>query len=255
MTNMEKEYFEDKFGGLHGKDTYTPIGRIAFVYLVNPNTYQGDGKANSTYSVSILISKEKDAQTDAVVEKIKKELKPLQDAWVLKEHKKTPKVPFDKFREAKLVGMAARPWIKDGDMKTYEGFAGHNYIQANNKVRDGKGGILFLDGRAPEEFEGGMICRLQLTPRVDSNGFSWKLKAIRLIQDDGFRFNIASGPPDLLSGLDDAVAAATASLSQDSKGPVMSEKQADDSLMAEYDKALAATSNPTPAAKHDLAVL
>lgn len=248
---MEKDYYEDKFGGLYAdEDMITPAGRIAFVFLSKPNVYKGDEDAKPRYGVSVLFSKELDDNNKAIIEKIKAGLKPLQEAWIVKEHKKTPKVPFDKFREAKLSAMV-HPFMKDGDMKSYEGFEGNYYIQANNPERDGRGGILFLDDRKPHEFQPGMICRLQVRARVATSGISWKLKAIKLVKDDGFRFQVVSGPKDMLSGVDEAVEAASATASE---AATFNDELPKGSLVADFDKAVAGSGNPAPTV-NDLAVL
>lgn len=231
---MEQKYYENKQGGLHGNDTYTPIGRIAFVNLVSPQIYKPDPTSAPRYGVTLLIPKDMDKQSLEIIEtRIKKEIGDIREAWLKKEFAKlSGKVKYEAFKTAKVAAMEGRPFLRDGDMQKYEGFADHYYIRANNPNREGTGGFLILDGRTPEEFEAGMLCRLQVSPMVDANGVSYKLKAIRLIKDDGVRFKSGAGAPDLLTNLDDHVA--DAKVSADENG----------SLMQEYDKAASQASTP-----------
>lgn len=235
---MENKYFVNALDGVHGNDVITPVGRAAFLYLTKrndkfPNPRTGKGK----YGITLLFKKDDEI--------IKTQLKAVQDMCVdmanffaQNQWKKTDKkIPFAKFKESVIAAFAGQPFLRDGDTTKYEGFSGHWYIVAKNDEISGAGGIVLQDNRHPEEFEAGMLVRAQVQPYLDKKGFSYKLRRLKLIKDDGFRFAAAAGP-DLLSSLDEGIEAISAYSKDEGK---------ESSLSEEYDKALEATSNPAQA--------
>lgn len=223
---MESRYFVNSEGGVHGnKDLVTPMGRAAFVYLARRNEkYINQKTGKGKFQVTILFEK----KNEAVIQ----QLKEIQDIgndmrefYATKEYEKSgKKLQYPDFRKRAFDKMIDQPIFRDGDMAKYDGFAGHWYIIAKNDENSGPNGIKFSDNRLPEEFEAGQLVRAQVRLYVDKQGFAYNLRRIKLVKDDGFRFQGASAP-DLLSGLDDAVEA-------------VKDSPADDSLERHYERAL-----------------
>jgi len=198
----ESKYYMNQFGGLHGSDTLTPVGRIAFVNLAKPNVKFDPPK----YGATLLFDKK-----DETVLKTLKSIQALcndmaEEFCKILFAREKPKMLYPKFKEAIIAGFAAQPIFRDGDMKEYDGFAGNWYIVAKNDKRPGmSGGIKILDDKMPEEFESGMLVRAQIQPYLDKKGFSYKMRGIRMLADDGIRFSVAPDGASLLAAMDDAV--------------------------------------------------
>ncbi len=112
-----------------------------------------------------------------------------------------------------------RGYFGDGDSpsttgKVYDGYAGTRVINARNGKPRGhnQGWRILNEGMEPEQFEAGMICRLTLQPFLNSDGYSYSLRAIKFIKDDGVRFGGAPDPASVMDHLDNAVAAVSANL-------------------------------------------
>lgn len=185
----------DNYIGIFGKDCVTPVGRIAFVdTLVTPQ-----GTPTPKFGVTLLASK-----TD---EKAKPELKAIQEMARL--------MALDLWgdRAQEMLKKIKRPFLNDGDEpsstgKVYEGFPGNWVINARNKFNhEHTKGFKILNNMLPEQFQAGMLCRLVVSPYLNSDGFSYSLRAIKFVSDDGVRFGGAPDPSSLLENLDDAVAA------------------------------------------------
>jgi len=75
-----------------------------------------------------------------------------------------------------------------------------------------RGWKILNPGLSPESFEGGMICRLTVQPYLNQDGFSYSLRAIKLVKDDGVRFGGAPDPSGVMDHLDEAVSAVNADM-------------------------------------------
>lgn len=180
------KFFINNYGGMHGEDQASPLGRIAFLYLDKPNTKFDPPK----YGLTHLYDKNN--------EEVKKTLKAIKNHCLEMAsefckylyEKDKPKVSLDEFSKSIIAGFAGQPIFRDGDLAKYEGFPGNYYIVAKN---DALKNITFIGDTANTEYEGGQICRIQIQPYLDKKGFSYKLRGIKLVKDDGVRFKKA--PP------------------------------------------------------------
>lgn len=190
MTEQNK-FFVNNFGGIHGDDVYTPIARAAFVYLDAPNTKFVPAK----YGLTLLIDKK---DTTAVAQL--KVIQTMCKAMALQYWKTEAKIPKD----------LDQPIFRDGDSEAYskyEGFAGHWVMVAKNAKRND---FIILDGVDAAAIEPGHLVRAQVQPYCDKDGFSYKLRGLKFIRDDGVRWSVAPAGDSLLKNLDDAVSAASA---------------------------------------------
>ena len=186
---MTNKYYHNAYGGLHGEDIPTPVGRAAFVYLDKPNTKFAPAK----YGLTILFDK-----------KDKKAIEQLRAIQAMCTEMAT------ELFKGKVPKNFEQPIFRDGDGESskYEGFPGNWYIVAKN---DKRSGFTILDDVLPEAIEAGMLVRAQVQPYVDPKGFSYKLRGLRLVKDDGVRFKVAPDGTALIKGLDEAVAAVSVS--------------------------------------------
>lgn len=188
------------YSGIFGKDIPTPVGRIAFVNLAQP---AGAGN-KAKYGLALLVSK-----TD---EKQKPELRAIQ------EMAKLLALDFWGDKAADMSKRITRPIFGNGDEpsstgKVYEGYPGHWVINAKNKKgAEHAQGFKVLGNMLVDQFQAGMLCRLVVSPYLNKDGFSYTLRAIKLVSDDGVRFGGAPDPSSLLDNLDDAVAAVNSSV-------------------------------------------
>lgn len=185
----------DGYSGIFGKDILTPVGRIAFVNLVTPT-----GKPTPKYGLSLLVDK-KD-------ETAKSELKAIQEMCKLMV------VDFWGDRAGEMIKKIKRPIFGDGDSpsstgKMYEGYAGNFVLNARNQhpPEHPRGFKIAGNNIMREQFQSGMLCRLNVSPYLNADGFSYTLRAIKLIKDDGVRFGGAPDPTGLLDAVDDAAGA------------------------------------------------
>jgi hypothetical protein len=188
MAKQDKEFYQDQYC-VYGKDIFTPVGRASFVYLAEPQAPFQAGQ-DPKYSISLLIPKDD--------ETAKAQLREIQTMC--------QKLAAQKF--GSKIPPFAQPIFRDGDDKEYQGYPGNWVIVARNKNKSGHSqGFKILGDVLPESIEAGMLVRLQVQPMVGQNGFSYKLRGIKLVKDDGVRFSAAPDGASLLEGLDDAVAA------------------------------------------------
>jgi hypothetical protein len=182
-TGVEYKFFTDAHGGIHGESIALPrTGRISFPCLVNP------GKVYNKYQVAFLYQK-----NDAVA---LPQLKNIQHMCLA--------MMTAKFgaKAAEAQKLFKRSIFRDGDSsigmskdgRIYDGYAGAYVINA--AVAPTKEGTNPIDFKkvdktpeAPSAFKGGMICDGVVQPFLNADGFSYKLKSIRLIKDDGTRWN------------------------------------------------------------------
>lgn len=190
----------DNFICIFGKDAVTPVGRIAFVDTL----VKASGKPTPKYGVAFLASK-----TD---EKAKPELKAIQEMGKLMA------VDLWGDKAGDMLKRIKRPLFGNGDEpsstgKIYEGYAGNWVINARNAHNhEHAKGFKILGNMLPEQFESGMLCRLVVVPCLSSDGFSYGLRAIKFVNDDGVRFGGAPDPTGLLSNLDEAVSAVNSNI-------------------------------------------
>lgn len=197
------------FSGIYGKDVASPLGRIAFVNLVRPAGRPGD---KPKYGVALLVPKAEGLH-DKTLEQQTAHLKEIQEMCKLMIQ------DLWGANAAENVKKIKRGIFGDGDSpsttgKVYEGYPGNRVINARSGMPLGhsQGWRILNEGMEVERFEGGMICRLTLQPYLNADGFSYSLRAIKLIKDDGVRFGGAPDPTGVIDHLDEAVAAASADM-------------------------------------------
>lgn len=189
--------FNRQWGGIYGTDLASPLGRIAFVSLDKPTGLNGQ---TPKYGLSLLVPKD-DADQKPFLVGIQTQCKlMISDLW------------GDKADE--MLKKTKRPFLRSGDEpsstgKVYEGYAGTWVIVARNGKPMGhnQGWRILNPDKTPDSFEGGMICRLTIQPYLGPDGFSYTLRAIKLVKDDGVRFGGAPDPTGVIDHLDEAVAA------------------------------------------------
>ncbi len=185
------------FSGIFGKDIPSPVGRIAFVNLVTPT-----GKPTPKYGLALLVDK-----TD---EKAKADLKAIQ------EMDKLMALDFWGEKAGDMLKKVKRTFFGNGDEpsstgKIYEGYEGMWVINARNaNSHENARGFKILGNMLPDQFQSGMLCRLVICPYLNPDGYSYTLRAIKLVKDDGVRFGGAPDPTSLIDNLDEAVAAVNA---------------------------------------------
>lgn len=187
------KYFENKFGGLHGEDTFTPWARAAFVNLVTPSAKFEPPK----YGLVLLVPKSVDGFPAECTDK-NAQLKVIQTMC--------------KEMAAQMFGddvpELEYPIFNDGDHKDYaeyDGYAGHWVISARNAEQP-----IMSAGQNVSGVIAGMWVRAQVQPYLNSKGFSYKLRGLKIVLDDGKRYGKAVSGTSLLDKLDDAVLSAGA---------------------------------------------
>jgi len=196
-----------KWGGIFGVDIATPLGRLAFVNLDKPTGQNGQ---TPKYGVAFLMPKGEGLHTKSYEEQ-KKHLVAMQ------EQAKLMIQDLWGARAAEMVKKMKRGIFVDGDVasstgKVYEGYPGNWVINPRNAEPNGhsRGWKILNDGMSPEMFESGMICRLTVQPYLGVDGFSYSLRAIKLVHDDGVKFGGAPDPSGVIDNLDEAIQAVNA---------------------------------------------
>lgn len=194
-TEKKDKFFKNGFGGIHGVDVASPLGRAAFLFLAKKNTKFKPEK----YGLALLIDKT-DKEQIAQLKVIQAQCKELVTAlWGDKAEENLKKIKY--------------PMFVNGDEKSnLQGYAGHWVINAKNEFGPGhaQGFKILNKDMEPDSFEAGMIIRCTLQPGVGPDGFFYKLRAIKKVKDDGVRF---AGGPDaasVIDHLDEAVQAVNA---------------------------------------------
>lgn len=199
----------DNYIGIYGKDLPSPLGMIAFAN----NLKTPSGKPTPKYGVALLVDKN-DAEQKPQIDAIKNMAKLMaMDLWGDKAGEMLKKIKY--------------PLLKDGNEpstttgKVYDGYPGNWVINAKNVHNHTHSqGFKIIGGMEPEQFESGMVCRLTICPYLNSDGFSFKLRAIKYVaaKDKGVRFGGAPDPTGVIDSLDDAVSAAASNASVDLTG-------------------------------------
>lgn len=188
----------DNYIGIYGKDIATPLGMIAFAN----GLATASGKPKPKFAIALLFGK-----TDESV---------LPEVTAIKNMAKLMAVDLWGDKAGDMLKRIQYPLFGDGDQpskttgKVYEGYEGNFVINAKNEFGAGHAkGFKILGGMEAEQFESGMVCRLTVCPYLNSDGFSYKLRAIKYVadKDKGIRFGGAPDPTGVIDNLDQAVAA------------------------------------------------
>ena len=181
---VKEKYYANKFNNVFGPMMGTPIGRIQFVALVNPQMKFQPPKFGATF----LFDK-KDPAAKAALNKMIAECSELK--------------AFAESKGIDTEGFTVPP-IQDGDdakVSKYQGYAGSYYISAKNPQR-----IEVVDSQSKPidaaMIMPGVLVRGVVTPIIYADGFSWRLHVVQLVKDDGVRFHAGADPKSLLSALD-----------------------------------------------------
>lgn len=200
-----------QWGGIFGTDIATALGRIAFISLDKPTGLNGQ---TPKYGLALLTPK-KEGLHDKTIEQQVTHLKAIQEMCKLMVQ------DLWGARAEEMLKKTKRGIFVDGDTasstgKVYEGYPGNWVINARNASPAGhsRGWKILNPGMAPESFESGMICRLTVQPYLGPDGFSYSLRAIKMVKDDGVRFGGAPDPTGVIDNLDAAVAAASANIGE-----------------------------------------
>lgn len=195
------------YSGIYGTDIASPLGRIAFVSLA---TAVGAPGQKPKFGLSLLVPK-KEGLGDKSFENQKEFLVGIQKQCLLMAQDLWGDKAQDNLKLIK------RQFLRNGDDessngKTYEGYPGNYVIIARNAMPLGhnRGWKILNPDKTVDSFESGMICRLTIQPYLNADGFSYALRAIKLIKDDGVRFGGAPDPSSTIDHLDEAVAAVSA---------------------------------------------
>lgn len=202
----DNRYYWSKFGSLHDNQEplVSPVGRAAFVYLTQPNSrfVRPGSDDKPSYGLTVLFPKD-DEEVKAGLKLIQDRCVELFEEYCRVGYAKTPKkVKYEAFKASIREGMAAQPIFRDGDTASYNGFENTWTMKLSNVNIDD---IKFYKGQGASDFEAGMRVRAVITPSLSGKGFSYKLRALKLVEDDGVRFVSAPDVVSLLSGLDEAV--------------------------------------------------
>lgn len=185
MPNNTK-HFVNKWGNMFGKeDLVTPVGRVQWVYLNEPNAKFGDPK----YSCVLLVPK-----TDENKQAFANILAECQSMSSEKYGKKIPEFKYPPVRDGNAD-------YNDGEGKKGEEYKDCWWIKASciepPAVFDAK-----REDIAPDSIKAGMHCRLLIQPIMFDNGFSYRLKAVQFVKDDGTRYRGAFDPKSKFSAFD-----------------------------------------------------
>jgi len=182
METKEK-FFINKFGNCFGPMIGTPIARLQFVNLVNPNAKFQPSK----YGCTLLFDKS-DPSVKVGLNKM---------IVVFNEMKL--------FAESKGIdtsGFTVGP-VQDGDQpKTvaYAGYKGHWFISPKNALRPE-----YIDSKQnpidPALLAPGVLVRGVVSPILYKEGCSYKLSVVQLIKDDGTRLGSGQDPKSLLTAM------------------------------------------------------
>lgn len=174
----EKISKHKQYGFVYGITNKTPIGRLAWVNLVQPkeSTFpvkEGDTPPAPRYEVTVLLKK-----NDPAVKAFIKELEKQKDEMVAL------------FNEGKKAKIGVDEIVKDGDeMDTdqYPFYAGHYFIVPKNQKKP-----QVFDSNVEEVdagvVKGGMPGLAVIRPLCTAHGISFQLLTVQLAKDDGVRF-------------------------------------------------------------------
>lgn len=205
----------EKVRCIYGEDVITPKCRAQFVHLVTPNTPRGFENSRKKYRIVLCQPKNLEGGEKELrkkhLEMCNAMFMQLTEALhALDTKAKKTKLSLADYRKEYQQKMKYAPY-RDGDTSgDYDGYAGCELIHANAAGEDKEGrvidptdAIVFLDGIIPQDIKAGMLVRAQIQPCLGEQGFSYTLRRIRLLADDGTRYS-SGGGTDLLSGADDA---------------------------------------------------
>lgn len=176
-----KKFYQNKFGNIFGEQMLTPMGRADYCFLNEPNDHFKPAK----YSVNILFKK---GETDK--------------ADLNKMIAKCGELAKQKYGDKK-TGFKYGP-IRDGDAENDKGKAphpGYYYIKATSATKvptiQSKGGRN-VDIEAATILPGNLIiCMVQ--PIMFDDGFSWGLRGVQFVKDDGVKFFHGPDVKDMFS--------------------------------------------------------
>lgn len=177
------------YGHVYGDTVGTPTGRIVWPALLTPKPGMVDPKTGKEgppkYEVNLLLKKD-DKNTKKFVA-------------MLNEYVGEMVKVFNKAAKARGVKITIEQALRDGDdvdlYKPDKGayYAGHWVLRARhgeqpiicNTERDGDS-WKEID---PKAIQGGMLCRLVVSPMITSGGqLTFLLTYVQLVKDDGTRF-------------------------------------------------------------------
>lgn len=181
-----KYYKHPKFGQVYGEPIATPIGRLAWPYLVEKkepmDPLPGQAPQEPRYEVTIVF-----AQSDPKVQAFLKDLKEMVDGMV---------ATFNQGRPTKIaIGDSI---LKDGnnsDLEKYPFYKDSFYMVARTPKEviclssDG------VSNTPKESFVGGVQIRAQVCPLCTSHGISFRLEMVQFVKDDQVRFGGGTRSP------------------------------------------------------------
>lgn len=200
---------EKPYTGIFGKPVAAPLARAAFVNLGTPVGAPGQ---KPKYGLALLTPKNEGLH-NKTLDQQKVHLKAIQDMCKLMA------ADFWGDKAGEMAAKIKRGIFGDGDRsstgKVYEGYPGCHVINARNAYPNGhaQGWKLLNKGWVPEQIEGGMIVRCVVQPFLNNDGFSYSLRDLMVVHDDGVRFGGAPDSSHLIEELEGAAAAADANIS------------------------------------------
>lgn len=183
------EYMQDRRGNIYGVDIVTPVGQMIHIGLDKPNVYEG----KEAYQVTLLFPKNDPDITKglAKLQGLCKEL--AGQKWG------DPNIKLD------------LPFVRDGDKKGKNGFAGKWFLKATAAVSDRP---LVKDNNKrlidPAFLQPGMWGRAVVIPFAyqmgtgpkATMGIAYKLRLVQFSHDTGERFKGGIDPDSLIDIID-----------------------------------------------------
>jgi hypothetical protein len=184
-------YYLNKFGGLHSPDLITPWARASFVNLKSPSTKFDPPK----YGVTLLCPRNEAEYPEACKDK-KAPLKIFQQTAIEMAEMlfgaKVPDLEYNFLRDGNS--------FVDNDGEIYTGFKDQFVIVAKNSEQPTP-----ATGQSFDTIVAGVWVRAQVQMYLNKDGYSYKLRGIKFLLDDGVRYNSAPPGDSMLNELDDVI--------------------------------------------------
>lgn len=195
-----------KYGHVYGHKIVTPVGRLAWPYLVSPREGMDsvNGKGQPRYEATILLD-EKNPKVSEFVAEVEKMATGMASLFnrsdvTAEDDDDTEGTPFSRKLKKQKKRVQLNPadltivkTEEDFDIKKYPQYKGMYVLVARNADKPVLIGInkTEVGTYTPVEaakFIAGLLVRFVITPLLTIHGLSYKLNDVQLIRDDGKRY-------------------------------------------------------------------
>jgi len=241
---MTKHYKSPKTGRVYANEPiWTPVGRLAWVYLKEPKTDTFDGKDTIRYKCSVILPKG-DIKTENFLAAL--------DTLVNEKNEGMLALYNDKNKTK--IGLADA-LLQDGDESDLEKYPyyANSFILGAAKPGDKSVDVRGPKGKGdlvdPAFLQGGMMGRLLVVPHIGPTGLSFKLEVVQFAKDDGVRFGGSTRNLDKFLDAIDGECSAEECAVEASEDALPEEEAAEEAPPAPVAKVVAPKVTAAPVAK------